>query len=163
LRAEDTRGIGQISGHITENRGGRQVQRRPVTPAVDGGTATQANPQPSRVLKILEQQTQAPTGRDQGIAAIEPSQPDDQRALDGHGAVGQSQNWHRSHAIEGIRRGQEFEGAPQGMVQAFEKTITTVAEREQAVAGRCQVPSRCKRAHGSFESRGCDEAHGTRI
>jgi hypothetical protein len=54
----------------------------------------------------------------------------------------------------------EARGSAQCMLQAFEKSIAAVAEREQAVAGLGEQSGCLEGREGPFEGGRGDEAHG---
>ena len=60
---------------------------------------------------------------------------------------------------KGSRRRRFLDRPIQPVVQAFEKAITAVAERQQAIARRSQMPGGRERAHRSLERRRCDQVH----
>ena len=112
---------------------------------------------------MREQLTEPAAGGGQRIQPIEPRETDHLGALDRHPTVRQPQNGNRTDPTEGIRRGRLLDRATEAVVQAFEKPVAAVAERQQPIARRGQMSGRGERAHRSFEGRRRDQVQGRRF
>ena len=159
MRAASARSVRTSQNTVV---GGRRSVR-PVSPAVDRRAAAEPDPDARLALKTREQLTEPTAGGGQRIQSIEPRETDHLGALDRHAAVRQPQNGNRTDPTEGISRGRLLDRATQAVLQAFEKPVAAVAERQQPIARRGQMSGRRERAHRSFEGRRRDQVHEARL
>ena len=164
LRPEDARGVGQIGPHVAEHGRGRQAKVRPVSPAVDRRAAAEPDPDARLVLKMREQLTEPAAGGGQRIQPVEPARgrsPWRTRSPPRRpAAAGRARGERRPNGSAARRL---LDRATQAVVQAFEKAVAAVAERQQPIARRGQMSGRRERAHRSFEGRRRDQVHEARL